>query len=144
MEQCPLIPSNCPRPRRFPQELVFIMLEWVLNLVSLWRPSRYRGIGIRGGFVLGILWAGVSVAASELGWNIIGLVLALLGSAAVGYRLERIGGAIAVVVFSLFFWHVSVRIGGPWPLAASFGFVMGLVYGAATTEKPKNKDNRSH
>ena len=113
------------------------MLEFALDFLRWWRPSRYRGVGIRGGFVLGILWAVVSGAASVLDWNPIGLTVALLLSAGVGYRLERVGGAIAVVIFSLGFWWVTLFSGWSWPFAAGFGFIMGLVYGTATTEQPR-------
>ncbi|HET6573002.1 MAG TPA: hypothetical protein VFG68_05320 [Fimbriiglobus sp.] len=113
------------------------MVEYALDFLRWWRPSRYRGVGIRGGFVLGILWAIVSGAASELGWDPIGLTVALLVSVAVGYRLERFGGAIAVAIFSLGFWWVALSSEWAWPFAAGFGFVMGLAYGAATTEQPR-------
>src|SRR5258708_7446510 len=87
------------------------MIDFVLDLLHRWRPSPYRGVGVRGGFFLGILWALVSAVACEVPWNPIGLTLCLLGSAVVGYRLERIGGAIAVVIFSLGFWCAMVFSG---------------------------------
>ena len=111
------------------------MLDFALDLISWWRPSRYRGVGIRGGFVLGILWAVVAAAASVLGWDPIYLALALAVSAAVGYRLERFGGAVAVAIFSAGFWWLPLFYGWEWPPAAGCGFVLGLVYGAATTER---------
>jgi hypothetical protein len=119
------------------------MVEYVLEFLHWWRPSRYRGVGIRGGFFLGLLWAAVSWAASELGWDPIGLTVALMFSAAVGYRLERLGGAVAVAIFSLGFWWFTLFEGWPWPFAAGFGFVMGLVYGAATTEQPRRRRTSS-
>jgi hypothetical protein len=119
------------------------MLEFALEFVKWWRPSRYRGVGIRGGFVLGILWAFVSGSASDLGWDPAGLAIAMVISAGVGYRLERIGGAIAVLIFSLGFWWVPIFCNWSWPYAAGFGFVMGLVYGTATTELPSKTEPSS-
>jgi len=112
------------------------MLDYALDILQVWRPSRYRGIGIRGGFVLGLLWAPVCGAASVLGWDPVGLPVALAVSALVGYRLERIGGAVAVAIFSVGIWALGVHFGWPWPATTGFGFLMGLMYGAATTEKP--------
>src|SRR5262249_12498612 len=120
--------------RGVPRRRCLGMLEFALDFVQWWRPSRSRGVGIRGGFILGLLWAVVSGTASQVGWDPIALTIGLVASAGVGYRLERIGGAIAVAIFSLGFWWVSLSSGWPWPMAAGFGFVMGLVYGAATTE----------
>ena len=113
------------------------MLDFALDFVQWWRPSRYRGVGIRGGFFLGLLWAVVSGTASVFGWEPIALAIALVASAGVGYRLERIGGAVAVAIFSLGFWWMSRSSAWPWPMTAGFGFVMGLVYGAATTENSR-------
>lgn len=116
------------------------MIDLVLNLLHRWRPTRYRGIGIRGGFLLGILWAGVSGVGCRIGLDPLGMTLALVSSAVVGYRLERVGGAVAVAIFSLGLWVLPCSTGWPWSVAAGFGFLMGLVVGARTREQPKHAE----
>src|SRR5262249_56452554 len=109
------------------------MLEFALDFVQWWRPSRSRGVGIRGGFILGLLWAVVSGTASQVGWDPIALTIGLVASAGVGYRLERIGGGLAVGVFSLRVLWVSLSSGWAWAVGGRFGVVLGPGLGGATT-----------
>jgi hypothetical protein len=110
------------------------MLDFLLSSLKVWRPSRYRGIGIRGGLLLGIFWIPLATVASQVKWDPLALTFAAISSALVGYRLERISGAIAVVIFSLVVWAIVVYEGYEWYFAAGFGFVMGLGAGARTSE----------
>ena len=110
------------------------MVELFLTVLKRYRKSRYRGIGIRGGFVLAVLWAVLCGLAGLVGWSVANTLFAASAGLVVGYRLEGVGGAIAVAVLIGLYWSIVASAGWPPGLGAIFGFVMGLVIGAATTE----------
>jgi hypothetical protein len=100
--------------------------EFVFLLPRHVRPSKYKGIGWRGGVLLAIYWLGVGGLAGASGWSIEGLVASMLGELLVGWQLERLGGAIAVAVFSAGIWSL---IGTATFAQSTLGTVVGAILG---------------
>jgi hypothetical protein len=85
------------------------MLEDILlSFLKGGRPARYKGIGWRGGLLLALYWSAVCGVGGRLGWHVVGMLLSILGGGLIGYRLERLGGAIAVAVFTAILWSITV------------------------------------
>jgi hypothetical protein len=114
--------------------------EYLLDLLKGRRPSKNKGIGLRGGLLLAVLWAPICGVAGAVGWNIWGAVFSGVIGAVVGYRLERVSGAVAVAIFSVVFWTISATEGwGPF-IGMAFGGLGGLGIGIKTREQSQKTD----
>ena len=96
------------------------MLEFFLMFFkAIPRRSRYPGIGIRGGFVLALLWSLLCGVGGLVGWSVTNTIFVACTGFVVGYRLEGVGGAIAVAVLTALYWSIAAASG--WHPAAGAG-----------------------
>ena len=106
----------------------------ILALYKGRRPSRYKGIGLRGGVILAIFWGVICGIGGTTGWDVYGSVFSALAGGFVGYRLERVGGAIAVAIFSLTYYSIAATSNFGVFGGVLFGFLLGLTIGQMTKE----------
>ncbi len=106
----------------------------ILGLLKRWRPTKYKGIGWRGGLLLALYWSAVCSVAAGVGWDILGITISALGGALVGYRLEGISGAIAVAIFSGLLWAIIVYLDGTILGGIVFGAFAGYYIATRTRE----------
>jgi hypothetical protein len=112
-----------------------MMEDILLALLKRGRPSRYKGIGLRGGAILAIFWSGVCGIAGWTGWNVEGTIISAIAGGFVGYRLEKTGGAIAVATFSTLLCSI-VAMSDCGPVGGvSLGTYVGLMIGLKTKER---------
>jgi len=113
-----------------------VLIFLILALAKRRRPSRYKGIGVRGGVVLAALWAPLCGVAALLGSNVWWISFCVLAGLCVGYSLERVSGAIAVGIYSglLAGFAMLDREVPPWGWAI-VGAGVGILLGLKSIEK---------